>query len=199
MRKSFVVLGGWTLMFSCLATQVSFAQNSQLRLFHSVLVEKPPRIDGQNNDDAWSKATPVKMSVEPAEGGGKQIDVRVMAVHTAEEIYFLISWPDNTKDDSHKTWTWNEATKSYEEGTDREDVAAIAFAHTGYFSGDMLSGHDNIWDVWHWKAARTNPSGFAMDKTHVYTREKPEGKAKSFKANDGHDIWIARPKMLAIL
>lgn len=134
------------------------------------------------------------MTVKPAEGDDSPIDVRVSAVCTADEIFFLVSWPDESKDDTHKTWVWNETAKAYQEGPDREDVVALAFAHTGVFSGDMLDGQEAVWDVWQWKAARTGPSGHAMDKTHRYTKAKPEGSAKSFEARDGSTIWIARPE-----
>lgn len=58
----------------------------------------------------------------------------------------------------------------------------------------MLSGEPGVWDVWQWKATRTNPQGYAMDRAHRYTSEKPEGKAKSHTAKNGKTIWIARPE-----
>jgi hypothetical protein len=58
----------------------------------------------------------------------------------------------------------------------------------------MFAPEKATWDVWHWKAARTNPQGFAMDKLHRYTRAQPEGKAKQYDARDGKPLWIARPE-----
>ena len=52
----------------------------------------------------------------------------------------------------------------------------------------MLSGQDELWDVWHWKAQRTGPTGYAMDRTHVFSAtEPPGGKAKKYPAKNGKD------------
>ncbi len=71
---------------------------------------------------------------------------------------------------------------------------SLGFQHTGEFTADMLSPVDSVWEIWHWKAFRTNPQGYAMDKTHRYARSKPEGRANVHKARDGSEIWISRPE-----
>ncbi|MBA3567941.1 MAG: hypothetical protein H0W28_01155 [Pyrinomonadaceae bacterium] len=71
---------------------------------------------------------------------------------------------------------------------------ALGFEQTGPFTADMLSPVESVWEIWHWKAFRTNPQGYAMDKTHRYTRQKPEGRANPHKAADGAEVWIARPE-----
>lgn len=71
---------------------------------------------------------------------------------------------------------------------------SLGFEHTGEFTADMLSPVDSVWEIWHWKAFRTNPQGYAMDKTHRYARSKPEGRANPHKARDGSEIWISRPE-----
>jgi hypothetical protein len=73
-------------------------------------------------------------------------------------------------------------------------MCSLAFEHTGPFVADMLAGVESVWDVWHWKAARTNPQGYAMDKLHRYSKSRPEGKANAHKASDGSEIFIARPE-----
>ena len=159
-------------------------------------VEQGPTIDGDAADDAWMAARSqqfVLREVQPELHGAK-LPVEVRAVYTAEHVYFLVTWPDSTKDDTHKTWVWNVETQQYEVGPDREDVVALAFPVSGPFTANMLSGDEAVWDVWQWKAARTDPAGYAMDKRHVFTRTKPPGKAKVFVTAAGHDIWIARPE-----
>jgi len=53
----------------------------------------------------------------------------------------------------------------------------------------MLSPVKATWHVRHCKAFRTNPQGYAMDKTHRYIRQQPDtAKANKRKANDGSDI-----------
>lgn len=162
----------------------------------SVPAPAEPRLDGQGDDTAWKGAPEVQLvalrPLEPSVGASTTVVIR--SVHTADRIFFLVSWEDPTEDLMHKPWVWSEAKSSYEEGPQREDMMALAFEHTGTFTGDMLEPADAIWDVWHWKAARTNPQDFAMDKTHRYSREKPEGKANSHTARDGKPIWIARPE-----
>lgn len=125
---------------------------------------------------------------------GSSVEVELRSVHTVTHVYFAVTWKDATRDESHKSWTWNAQTKAYEEGADREDMLALAFEHTGPFEADMFAPVEATWDVWHWKAARTNPQGFAMDKTHRYSRTDPGGKSKRYDARDGKPVFIARPE-----
>ena len=42
---------------------------------------------------------------------------------------------------------------------------------------------------------RTNPQGFAMDRTHRYSKQKPDGKAKEYESKaSAAAIWVARPE-----
>ncbi|GMV83288.1 MAG: hypothetical protein AMXMBFR7_44720 [Planctomycetota bacterium] len=166
------------------------------RLESSPVVDAPT-IDGRADDVAWQNARPVEVQARVVwpKTEDRSVPVVLKSVRTKEDIYFLIRWKDETKDDAaHKPWVWNTEKGSYESGPEREDMFALAFEHTGVFSGHMLSGDPAIWDIWHWKATRTNPQGQAMDKTHHYTLEKPAGKANSYPALNGKTIWIARPE-----
>jgi hypothetical protein len=157
----------------------------------SVRVDKPPALDGKSEDEAWRTAPELKLTVRRVmlPNTGESAGVSIRSVYTDSEIYFLVAWEDKTRDDaSHKSWTWNADKKAYEEGPDREDMFSLAFEHTGPFVADMLAPVDAAWDVWHWKAFRTNPQGYAMDRIHRYSRQK----AKEFRARDGKPIWIAR-------
>ncbi|MGQ0612917.1 MAG: DUF1259 domain-containing protein [Planctomycetaceae bacterium] len=163
----------------------------------SFAVAEAPAVDGQPNDPVWNYARALQVAAlkvwpKPEPHG---TSVVIKSVHTKSHIYFLVRWRDETKDDAfHKPWVWNATKGAYEEGPDREDMFTLAFQHTGVFDADMLSGEAGVWDVWQWKATRTNPQGYAMDRTHRYTPEKPEGKARSYTARDGRTIWIARPE-----
>lgn len=152
----------------------SFSQTAKtaakpLRLV-SVRVTTAPTVDGSANDQAWRSAAPLevvaKRVMEPNLGLSTRASVR--SVHTDSHIYFLVSWEDATEEISHKSWVWNAEKKAYEEGPDREDMFSFGFEHTGDFTADMLSPVDSVWEIWHWKAFRTNPQGYAMDKTHRY-------------------------------
>ncbi len=172
---------------------LTFAQANQLV---ATKIASSPNLDGVADDAAWRTAQPLKLDVRRVmpPNKGVKTEASIRAAYTSTHVYFLLSWKDPTADVSHKTWTWNAATGAYEEGKDREDMAALAFELNGPFTADMLSPVEATWDVWHWKAFRTNPQGHAMDKTHRYFRQQPDTKANKHKANDGTDIWIARPE-----
>jgi hypothetical protein len=162
----------------------------------SARVTRAPDVDGRV-DDLWSAGAPLNLVVRRVlpPRVGASADVELRSLHTDTHVYVLARWRDETRDDaSHKSWVWNAASAAYEEGPDREDMFSLAFEHTGGFDADMLSGQTGVWDVWQWKATRTDPQGFAMDRTHRYSLEKPEGKAKSHTAKNGTTIWIARPE-----
>jgi len=158
-------------------------------------VTAAPKIDGAAAAAAWQDAPGLEITVArplPPDKG-KSTQVILKSVHTDTHVCFLVRWQDETKDDAaHKPWTWSAEKNAYVEGPQREDMFAFAFELSGEFDADMLSGKEATWDVLQWKASRTNPQGYAMDRTHRYTRAKPEGKAKAHKDRGGKEIWIAR-------
>ncbi len=160
----------------------------------SPAVDAPPALDGKADDPAWAAAPKLSLEAErklPPDVGAKT-KISLQSVHTSSKVYFLVIYEDTTASIEHKPWVWNAGKSAYEEGPEREDMCSFAFEHTGPFVADMLAPEESTWDVWHWKAARTNPQGFAMDKLHRYTRALPEGKAKQYDARDGNPLWIAR-------
>lgn len=163
----------------------------------SETVPKAPIVDGNGNDVAWSTAKAVELvskGVFPS-NKDRSTTVQLKSVHTASHVYLQVRWKDETKDDQiHKPWTWDDAKNAYVEGPEREDMISVAFELSGPFTPDMLSGVEAVWDVWHWKASRTNLQGYAMDRTHRYTKEQWQGKGKSHKARNGDTVWIARPE-----
>lgn len=187
----------------CLTSPVSLAQKSHHSMQHkmksasltSFQVSQGPSVNGVADDATWNHAQALQLKAYKISSPRQTTPVTIKSVHTRTHIYFLVRWKDTTRNDkNHKPWIWNAQNKVYEQGTQREDMLALAFAHTGRFVPDMLSGEPSVWDVWHWKAVRTNPQGYAMDKTHRYTLAKPSGKSKSYAARNGKLIWIARPE-----
>lgn len=163
----------------------------------AVKVSRPPILDGAADDPAWRGARPVEVMVKGVmpKTKGTATRAQLRAVYTDQDLYLLVTWDDATRDDAaHKPWVLNAGKSAYEEGPEREDMLGVAFEHTGRFTGNMLAGVDAVWDVWHWKATRTNPQGFAMDRSHRYSSSLPEYKANKHKADDGADTWIARPE-----
>ena len=186
----------WIVVALLSAPLPCIAQDSTPTL-ESLAADEAPTVDGRADDPAWSDARPVEVTArivrpEPKEDG---VTVTIKSVRTAANVYFLVQWKDETRDDAaHKPWVWNAEKLGYEEGPEREDMLSLAFEHTGLFDADMVSGEEATWDVWQWKATRTNPQGYAMDRFHRYTLEKPEGKVNSYTARNGRTIWIARPE-----
>lgn len=162
----------------------------------AALVKVAPAIDGSPDDAAWKEAAELRLDAE-CRGGpnkGKKTPVTLRAAVDDQNVYFLLRWRDPTEDKTHKSYVWNDERQAYESGKDREDNAALSFPIKGKFTANMLSGEDELWDVWHWKAFRTGPAGYAMDRTHMYSATKPDGKAKEFDAANGKKVWIARPE-----
>lgn len=172
---------------------LAFAQTK----LQAVKTDAPPMLDGASDDAVWKAATELKVDAEGRGGDakGKKVGVTLKAAYDKDNVYVLLRWQDTTKDETHKTYVWNEGKSAYEAGPDREDNAALSFPIRGTFTADMLSGQDELWDVWHWKAQRTGPAGYAMDRTHVFSAtEPPGGKGKKYAAKNGKDVWIARPE-----
>lgn len=190
---------GVSLGLSALAQEPPQQQQGPARPPRLVSIEvgEAPAVDGKADDATWRNAPQldvvVRRPLPPNEGAST--DVQLRSVHTSTHVYILVRWRDETQDDvAHKPWVWNATKNAYEEGPEREDMLALAFEHTGTFDADMLSGELGVWDVWQWKVTRTNAQGYAMDRAHRYTAEKPEGKANSHQAKNGKTIWIARPE-----
>lgn len=163
----------------------------------AVRVSTPPAFDGKATDAAWQSAKPLEVVAKGVmpKTRGTSSTVTLRAAYTDTHLYLLVQWTDATRSDSgHETWVWDADKKAYAEDTDREDVLAIAFEHTGPFTGDMLSGKEEVevWDVWHWKAFRTNPQGFAMDGWHHHFNSKPVIKANKHITEDNREVWISR-------
>ena len=189
MRKTYLIM---MLGFSVFASPLRGQTTLQ-----AAKTSTPPKLDGSGDDAAWKSATELKLEAEGrgGEAKGKKLPVTLRAAYDKENVYFLLRWQDGTKDETHKSWVWNESKGAYEAGPDREDNAALSFPIKGTFTANMLSGQDELWDVWHWKAQRTAPAGYAMDRTHVFSAtEPPGGKAKKYQAENGKDVWIARPE-----
>jgi len=108
----------------------TFAHANQIVV---VKVATSPVIDGVADDAAWRGARALKLDVRRVTppNKGVQTEASIRAAYTSTHFYFLLSWKDPTADVSHKTWTWNAATGAYEEGKDREDMAALAFELNG--------------------------------------------------------------------
>jgi hypothetical protein len=153
-------------------------------------VETAPVLDGLADDAAWRESTPLEVELT---GGTGPSHCAVRAVAHGDSVYVLATWADATEDRAHKVWTKQE-DGSWRSGPEREDVFSMAFPLSGPFEPDMLAPLECRWDVWHWKAARTDPAGYAMDKSHSTSLTDPGGKRAAIDLDGGQTIYIARPE-----
>jgi hypothetical protein len=117
-------------------------------------------LDGDASEAAWSSAD--TLIIPDVDGSG--VDVTLKALSDGTNVYVYATWNDTTKHDTRKGWAYN--------GTDWENVGgnedrisiawglgtAIACGHNPASADEML------FDVWHWKAARTALAGWTDDK-----------------------------------
>jgi hypothetical protein len=144
-------------------------------------------INGQADDDSWQFATAINLDTFGGDNfNDGRTNVTIKSVTNDDEIYFLITWQDNTKSLSHlpiiKTNAgWQVQQNGYDkfaEKTYYEDKLALMFSYQcNKFAGDSVhlgekslsdkpkhttgKGYHykkdgNINDLWQWKAVRTN-------------------------------------------
>ncbi|MCH7520900.1 MAG: hypothetical protein IIB42_04240 [Candidatus Marinimicrobia bacterium] len=141
-----------------------------------------PTLDGIGNELAWLNAGPLVVTAGAvprfqSDFGG--VAVTLKSVHTDSDLYILASWtdPSGTPNVTRKQWSYNSGTSSWERsgadedrlffmfdagdnGTEGADCATMCHGATD----EMTTTGGGHVDVWHWKAARTNPVGLADDK-----------------------------------
>ena len=147
-------------------------------------------VDGRDSEEAWGRAP---VTVVPIEGVAGPPSCRVRAAVHRGTLFLLVQWEDATEDRAHKPWIAG-AGGAFAAGPEREDVLSVALALEGPFTANMLSPVEAAWDVWHWKAGRTDPAGHAMDRTHRMTLKDPGGKSYSRTLPDGTTVFITRPE-----
>jgi len=158
-------------------------------------VSKLPAIDGKGDDDAWKAAKEVVVKMDQPDENPPKKSISIKAVHDGDSICFLLTWADPDKNDQHSPFVWKNPA-GYEPDDEKvEDACTLAFELEGKFDSDMKAGIESKWDVWEWGAARTNPSGYALDRTHVYSKSAPTPpvKGRRLTDRDGNQIYFSHP------
>ena len=153
---------------------------------------KAPTVDGDDKDWGTLPVTTValKKTKHDSTVGVKRVAVK--AGTNGNRVYIFLEWDDPTKDDIHKPWVWDEGSKKYKLGPQREDRLAVHFAMRGNYTTDWRSGNEIRADTWHWKASRSNPLGLAHDKSLVISSNKLL-RAYKLELPAGKSIYISRP------
>ena len=157
-------------------------------------VAKLPAVDGKADDDAWKTAKEVVVKIDQPDEEAPKKTISIKAVHDGDSICFLLTWADADRNDQHSPFVWKGT--AYEADDEKvEDACTLGFELEGKFDSDMKAGIESKWDVWEWGAARTNPSGYAMDRTHVYSKTAPTPplKGRRLTTRDSGQIYFSHP------
>lgn len=117
-------------------------------------------IDGEATESAWNSAD--VLIIPNVDGSG--VDVTLKALTDGTYLYLYATWNDTTKDETRKGWSFNGTHWSNVGGN--EDRISIAWN----LGSSIVCGHNPgtndtmLFDIWHWKAARTALAGWADDK-----------------------------------
>lgn len=157
-------------------------------------VDKGPAIDGKP-DKIWNKVRPAKM--ELIEGkDGFTVTASVKALYTDTDLYLLFRWKDPTnslnrvyefdgsqwvkrkgnEDRLGMLWDINGNIKDF-----KVKGCAILCHEDGKYMKTNAPGEAG--DVWHWKAQRSNPLGYADDQL-LTSIKKTKGHEETGRVSD---------------
>lgn len=141
-----------------------------------------PKIDGKV-DKIWDKVRAKKVTA--SEGPQGEIKISVKALYTDSHVYLFFRWPDKTKslnrlyeftgtewkkvkgneDRFNLGWDINNNIKDFPtkgcEAACHKEEGKKGEKEKVTFKTD---GPDQKLDIWHWKAQRSNPAGYADDQ-----------------------------------
>ncbi|MEW6671557.1 MAG: ethylbenzene dehydrogenase-related protein [Thermodesulfobacteriota bacterium] len=149
------------------------------------------------DDQVWSTAKGIEVPFEGKEQfAGKKASVITKAVYTGDSIFFLFQWADPTLSVTKEAWKYDGLKWSHLQGN--EDRISLLFeinrinnfatkgcAVTCHVPQGAPSAKDGKFgtsseaekgDLWHWKAARSDPAGFADDTWLTKTDLKNSGR-----------------------
>ena len=166
------------------------------------------------NDAVWEKT---KALIIPFEGkekfAGKNANVTTKAVYSGDDIYFLFKWSDPTKSVTKGEWQFDGEKWTHQKGN--EDRISLLFeinrinnfatkgcavaCHVPQGATNAKDGKFGTstaveqGDLWHWKAARSDPAGFA-DDTWLTQISEEKGGRKSDAGGGGDQKNITEDK-----
>lgn len=182
----------------------------------NVTVAKIKKAPAGLDDPVWEKAEAVQVPFEGKEKfAGKKAAVTTKAVYTDELIYFRFSWKDATKSVTKGAWEFDGGKWFHQKGN--EDRISMLFeinrinnfatkgcAVVCHVPSGASSSKDGKFgtasaaekgDLWHWKAARSDPAGFADDTWLTKISEKEGGrKSDAGKGGDKKNITADKSK-----
>ena len=173
------------------------------------------------DDSVWQKAKAVQVPFEGKEKfEGKKASVTTKAVYTNDGIYFLFKWDDPTL--SVTKGAWKNDGQKWTHLKSNEDRISLLFeinrinnfatkgctvvchvpkgapnAKDGKFGTSSAAEKG---DLWHWKAARSDPAGVADDTWVTVISEKKGGrKGDAGSGGDKKNITADKSKPMYML
>jgi hypothetical protein len=181
MKKSLFALALWILF--CGTTSRCLAEQSLV----AIPVQESPLIDGLADDPAWQNA-PLLTTHDKTAG----LEIRIKAVYTDTEIFFQVSFPDPDESRTHKSWLWDNGRAIYTVGNDREDLFIFKWnMEANPVDLSIYSGTASRSDIWYWKACRTDGTGYADDKSHLYGKTRDRN-ATEIISRSGEIMYLLR-------
>ena len=153
----------------------------------SVPVDEAPVIDGRVDDAVWARASEMTTL-----DFGSQREIQLKSVYTEEDIFFLVTFPDQARSSTHQTWGWDSDDARYKPMTDREDVFVFKWSLVGNQISLALQGAEpHRADLWFWQAHRTNRSGVADDQMQLVLPE-PHDDATRIESPTHGPLYLRR-------
>ncbi|MBF0158279.1 MAG: hypothetical protein HQL58_02030 [Magnetococcales bacterium] len=150
-------------------------------------VDQLPVLDGKAADAAWSVAPAIKTKDLMT---GEEVTLK--AVYNQDSLAILVQFADKVENRAHKLQFWDETTKQYLTGPQREDSFVLKWSMEGDPVDLSLSSDTPCKaDVWFWKAHRTDHAGYADDKMDIYSVSSlPQSKKRLSKK--GNLFYLVR-------
>ena len=180
---------------------------SQPNALTSIAVKLPPVLDGSGGDLAWHVA-PARV-LDVTTNGIKPYQVTLKSVYDADNVYFLVQYPDTNMDVIRSPWVYNADKKTWERVSDDfGDEDEFGFYWNVNVPNYEVKGckdlcHDQdpnnkkmytpsgTWvDIWQFNGARSAPMGWMRDMRLTDNPDASESggfvEDEGFATNSGH-------------
>jgi hypothetical protein len=212
--KSLITLSLFVVLFIGAfhySVPVAFGATKQI-LVAAKVKSDPTGLD----DSSWEKAKAIAVPFDGKESfAGKHASVTTKALYTKENIFFLYRWKDADKSITKGAWKLEGKKWIHQKGS--EDRISMLFeinrinnfatkgcaivCHVPEGAANAKDGKFGTTsaaqkgDLWHWKAARSNPAGFADDTWLTMISDKKGGrKGDAGKGGDQKNITEDKSK-----
>lgn len=131
-----------------------------------------PVIDGDGSDSIWEGISEYML---PLNAKDQKIQLVVKSCRIGGRTFFMIRTSLKELVNVHKVWHWDDAKKIYVSGNEEETSLTLFFYKDAKCADSA--------DVWAWRAARNNVSGFADDMFFSDSR---------YVMDKGQSSWYSR-------